>query len=77
MFQGSLSLGAAAVVAFVWYQDAPLPLHASVLVLGILLATPFGYPYDLVLLALPLGLDGLGGVLLHGWLRLGTGMPIF
>jgi hypothetical protein len=58
ILQMIVSLGVAAIVAVVWYKDTPFPLRASVLVLGILLATPYGFPYDLVLLALPLAWMG-------------------
>ena len=48
-------LAVAAMVIWTWSrQGIPLARRASVLVLGILLFTPFAFEYDLALLALPL-----------------------
>jgi hypothetical protein len=43
---------ALALVIHAWRQKAPLRLSGSALVLGTLLATPYGYEYDLALLGL-------------------------
>ncbi len=67
ILQMCASLGIVAIVAVVWYKDTPFPLRASVLVLGILLATPYSFPYDLVLLALPLAWMGWEGYT-QGWI---------
>ena len=46
------SLVALAAVWISWRRDIPMPLKGSILLLGTLLATPYGaYDYDLVLLA--------------------------
>jgi hypothetical protein len=79
VLQGSVSLGIAALVAYTWYKEIPFYLRASALVLGILLVTPYAFPYDLAMLMLPLAWLGWEGytqgwlswepeVLLFGWL---------
>ena len=40
-------------VGWVWFRRAPLPIRGSVLVVGISLATPHAFDYDLAILALP------------------------
>lgn len=54
----AIQAGVMAAVAFgvyqVWRLYLPMAVRGSALVLGILLFTPHGFPYDLTLLALPL-----------------------
>lgn len=50
---GTVALAAAAVVLRLWRGSAARETKAAALCLGTLLATPFAYAYDLVLLALP------------------------
>jgi hypothetical protein len=53
--QAVVSLGALTAIVWKWRRPGgPTRLKAAVLVVGGLLATPFGYIYDLTLLALPL-----------------------
>lgn len=59
--QAAVSLVAAAAVIWVWARRAPLALSSAVLVLGILLFTPYDFVYDLTLLALPLAWLGWEG----------------
>jgi hypothetical protein len=40
-------------VGWVWFRRAPLPVRGSVLVVGICLAAPHAFDYDLTILALP------------------------
>ncbi len=51
--QAAAAVGAVAAVAWVWFRGLPLPLRGSILTLGIILATPYAFEYDLVILALP------------------------
>lgn len=53
--QGVVMLAVVVAVAWVWRQPLSLALRGTVLVLGILLFTPYAFVYDLALLALPLG----------------------
>ena len=46
-------IAAILAVGWVWYRRAPLPIRGSVLVVGICLATPHAFDYDLTILALP------------------------
>ena len=55
-----------ASVAWVWYREAPPAIRYSVLVLSILLFTPYAAVYDLTLLALPLAWLGWEGYT-QGW----------
>jgi alpha-1,2-mannosyltransferase len=83
ILQGMVMLAVAATIIWTWSrQGIPLARRASVLVLGILLFTPFAFDYDLTLLALPLAwlawegyTEGwparMQGLLFLGWL-----MPI-
>jgi hypothetical protein len=64
--QGSVSLGIAALVSLIWYREMPFSLRSAGLVLGILLATPYAFPYDLAILALPLAWLAWEGYT-HGW----------
>jgi len=52
--QGAVSLAAAASVAIVWRSNATYDLKAAALSVGALLATPYLYIYDLVVLAVPI-----------------------
>ncbi|MCB9742769.1 MAG: DUF2029 domain-containing protein [Alphaproteobacteria bacterium] len=51
--QGAVTLATLAGVAWMWWTDAPRPLRYATAALGALLATPYVFHYDLVLLALP------------------------
>jgi hypothetical protein len=77
--QAGLMVGVAAAVFWVWRQETSLTWRGSALVLGILLFTPYAFPYDLAILALPLAWLGWEGftrgctpgeqvLLLLGWL---------
>jgi hypothetical protein len=52
--QISIMLGVAIAVFWVWYRGNSPAIRAAVLVLGILLFTPYAFVYDFTLLALPL-----------------------
>jgi hypothetical protein len=67
LLQGIVSLAVAGLVAFLWHKETSLPLRASALVLGMLVVTPYAFPYDLALLALPLAWLGWEGYT-SGWL---------
>jgi hypothetical protein len=54
ILQGIIMLGIAALVFWVWRQEASLAVRGSLLVLGTFLFTPYLFTYDLCLLALPL-----------------------
>ena len=49
--QGVLTAATAATVCFFWYRRAPFALQAALLTAGALLATPYLYLYDTVVLA--------------------------
>ena len=80
LIQGVVMLAVAAGVAWVWRNPAaPLASRGTVLILGILLFTPYEFYYDLAILALALGwlweegrrrgrLPGELVLLLSGWL---------
>lgn len=51
MLQGMLSAAVAATVCFYWYRKKPFALQAALLTAGALLATPYVYLYDTVVLA--------------------------
>ncbi len=83
ILQGLVMLVVAAVVIRTWSRPGiPLAQRASVLVLGILLFTPFTFEYDLALLALPLAWLAWEGYTqgwparMQGFLFLGWLMPI-
>lgn len=57
---------AAAAVLLLWAWDAPLPIRGASLCLGILLASPYAYDYDLAILALPIAWLAWDGVN-KGW----------
>jgi hypothetical protein len=67
LFQAVIAFGVVGTVAWVWFKKAPLAIRGSVLVLGILLFTPYASLYDLVILALPLAWLGWEGVN-RGWM---------
>jgi hypothetical protein len=52
--QIALALGAAVVVALIWRSHTAFEIKAAALATGALLATPYLYTYDLVVLAIPL-----------------------
>jgi arabinofuranan 3-O-arabinosyltransferase len=52
--QAAVSLAAAVSVAMVWRGNAAYDLKAAALGVGALLATPYLYMYDLVVLAVPI-----------------------
>jgi arabinofuranan 3-O-arabinosyltransferase len=52
--QAAVSLAAAVLVAIVWWSKAAYDLKAAALGVGVLLATPYLYTYDLVVLAVPI-----------------------
>jgi len=52
--QGAVTFAAAAAVAWVWRGKADYNLKAAALGIGALLATPYLYTYDLMVLAVPL-----------------------
>ncbi|MDP3181828.1 MAG: glycosyltransferase family 87 protein [Desulfobaccales bacterium] len=64
--QGTVMAGATLLVAWTWRQEASTPVRSAVLVLGILLFTPYAFDYDLALLALPLAWLGWKGHT-QGW----------
>lgn len=71
--QGAVMLGVTVVVGYAWFRGAALAIRSSLLVLGILLFTPYAAVYDLALLALPLAWlswDGYTRGLLPGELLL-------
>jgi hypothetical protein len=48
--QGASTLGIGVVVCWIWRRRLPLPLRASILLVGIFLATPYAFEYDLAIL---------------------------
>lgn len=67
--QAIMMISVVIVVFIVWFRDISLPIRNSVLVLSILLFTPHVYPYDFVLLALPIAWLGWQGYT-KGWMPL-------
>lgn len=65
--QALLAVAAAAGAAWVWWRAVPIRLAAAVLVSGALVATPYAFDYDLVLLAVPVALLARDGIE-RGWL---------
>jgi hypothetical protein len=49
--QGAVMLAAAAALTWLWRSQAAFPLKAAALLIGSVLATPYGLDYDLMLLA--------------------------
>lgn len=66
ILQGIIMLGIAALVFWVWRQEASLAVRGSFLVLGTFLFTPYLFTYDLCLLALPLAWLAWDGYI-RGW----------
>jgi arabinofuranan 3-O-arabinosyltransferase len=67
--QGTLTVAIAAGLVWLWRSDAPFELKAAALAVGTVLATPYVFAYDLVVLAVPVAfLLRLG--LAHGFKRL-------
>jgi len=66
--QAAVSLTVAAAVAWVWARRAGVAGRNALLVLGVLLFTPYEFVYDLTLLALPLAWLGWQGYR-QGWDR--------
>jgi len=66
ILQGMVMLGAVSAVAWTWRRKASAPVRSAVLVLSILLFTPYAFDYDLALLALPLAWLGWEGHT-QGW----------
>jgi hypothetical protein len=66
--QMCVMLTVAIAIFLVWHQNGPLSSRASVLVVGILLFTPYLFAYDLTLLALPLAWLGWEGYT-KGWIH--------
>lgn len=52
--QGALALDAALAVVLIWRSRASFEIKAAALVCGAMLATPYLYTYDLVVLAVPM-----------------------
>jgi hypothetical protein len=67
--QAIMMIGTMITVFFVWFRNTSLPVRNSVLVLSILLFTPHAFPYDFVLLALPIAWMGWQGYT-KGWMPL-------
>lgn len=66
--QGAFTLGAAAFVWRVWRREGDAGLRACALIAATLLAAPYGFYYDLILLAAPTALIALRGAA-TGWLK--------
>jgi len=54
ILQGALAIDAVFAVVMIWRSKAALELKAAALVTGAMLATPYLYTYDLVVMAIPL-----------------------
>jgi hypothetical protein len=54
--QGAASLSAAAALALIWHSRVAHDLKAAALATAALVATPYLYPYDMVVLAIPVAL---------------------
>ncbi|MEO8113700.1 MAG: glycosyltransferase family 87 protein, partial [Phenylobacterium sp.] len=52
---GAVALAVAAVTLVAWRRPGPLPLKAGLAVLATLCVTPYAFNYDLVMLAVPIG----------------------
>jgi len=64
--QGALALLLAASIAWLWHSDAAFELKAAALALASLLATPYAFDYDLVVLAVAIAFFARHG-LQHGF----------
>jgi hypothetical protein len=67
ILQGLVTVGMIALVVLAWRRRLPLYLRGSILALAALLATPYAFPYDLAILALPLAWLGWE-IMATGWL---------
>jgi hypothetical protein len=65
--QGIVMAASVSVVVWVWFRKSPMAIRVSVLTLGSLLFTPFGYEYEFARLAIPLAWIGWEGYQ-KGWL---------
>lgn len=61
-----LAVAAVAIVAYVWWRQAPPRLGMAVLVVGATLVPPYLFDYDLAVLAVPLALLAWDGIE-RGW----------
>lgn len=88
LIQGLVMLAVAAAIAWVWTKPADLASRGAVLVLGVLLFTPYAFIYDLALLAMPLGwlweegrrrgrMPGELLLLMLGWLEPALIQPVY
>jgi hypothetical protein len=68
LFHGAFALTAAAAVALIWRRLNDTRLRAAALCAGVLLASPYGGHYEMVVLALPAAVLAKNG-LERGWLR--------
>jgi alpha-1,2-mannosyltransferase len=59
--QGALVVGLAATLIWLWRSAAPYPLKAAALCLATILATPFTFDYDLMVLALAIAFFAADG----------------
>lgn len=66
VLQGLISCGMVILVAWTWFRKISAPIRASILVVAILLTSPYAFEYDLTILALPLAWLGME-VLATGW----------
>lgn len=64
--QGVVMAAAISAVVWVWLRRTPMAIRISVLTLGSLLFTPFGYEYEFARLAIPLAWIGWEGYR-EGW----------
>jgi hypothetical protein len=53
VLQAVATAGVVLAVSWVWFRGMPLSRRGSVLALGIILATPYAFAYDLTIIALP------------------------
>jgi hypothetical protein len=60
--QAALAVGLAAALVRLWRSAAPYPLKAAALCLGTILATPFTFDYDMMLLAPAIGFFAADGL---------------
>lgn len=58
ILQTAMTLIIIICIVWIWYHDTPHPIRSALLVLGVILATPYAFDYDLALLALPLAWIG-------------------
>ena len=53
ILQGITTVAAVSIMTWAWIRRAPLPFRSSILVVSILLSSPYLFVYDLALLSLP------------------------